>query len=320
MAQIKVYNGTSWDTPNVKHYNGSAWVDHLTKYYSGSSWVALESTTPAPLVSARADGITNTLIEGVHFDCDAGCQFSTTGLEYEVTGTGSLTNSTTWLDQGTSDQVWVEWIKTSGSAPSWVGYANNTRYQLNVDRKFYIRDTTNSAPNMTGYFKFWDAASGGNLLQQTSSSYWEAWLQDSGCGGCCFTPETLITMADGSQRMIADIKLGDLVKTRDGVEPVEEIRVRFDRPMRMLQFENGEILRLTTDHAIETLEKGPASLDSQGFDYKGNGVPAQLMAGDHGIDIHGRPRRIAFIATILYPGKVYTLMNSTFYANGMLVY
>jgi len=169
MAVLKVYSGSSWVEALAKTYNGSSWEDQM-KFYDGSAWQALY---PELAVSAAADGDSNTRELAI---CFAGVQFHLNGLEYEYTNVGGTTSAGRWLDAGTAAEVWVERIVTAGSWNSIDPGAG--RHQLSTTRSFRCKMASAGSFTVTGYFKFWDAASGGNLLQQTASASYTAIYDD----------------------------------------------------------------------------------------------------------------------------------------------
>jgi hypothetical protein len=127
-----------------------------------------------PLVSAAANGDINFTISPT--DCFAGVQFNTSGNEFESNNAGLFNQSAgVWLDRGLSSEVWVERVVTSGS---WNNMDPGTgRWQLSTTRSFRVVETGLGSTSVTGYFKFWDAASGGTLLQQTASATYTATTQ-----------------------------------------------------------------------------------------------------------------------------------------------
>lgn len=276
----------------------------------------------APLVSADGTGYTNSRSIGGF--TQVGLYFNIDGEEYRTNsnGTQAASSQGTWLDQGTSDQVWIEFTRTGGSATQWVGFSNSTRYQLDVTRKFYIEDVTIGGTNETisGSFSFYDAASGGNLLDSTTTQTWTADFTE-GCPMCCFTPDTLITMADNSKMPIVEVQAGDLIKVHDGVERVSEIITRTNRVMYLIRFANGKLLEASEDHPLYVDGKGYAAVNPDpNIEYKDLGVAKHLLVGDKVLDENGKLNRITDISVIHYPETVYTFGNSKFYANGMLVY
>jgi len=271
---------------------------------------------------ATTDTIANT--------CYVGVEFNTDGNEYNyATGyaTTPLENKGVWLDTGTSDQVWVAWTNTAGTI--FVGKVSGTRYQINTSQLFYRTVTRNltgtNTTSCTGYFTFYDAASGGNTLQTTSSCtyYASATRTDGGgvgCPLCCFTPETQILMADAT-KAIVDIEVGDMIQTVRGPEAVTGIITRVDRRMYRVEFSDGRHLNMSEDHPLHVEGKGYASIHPDpSISYKDLGVPEQLEIGDNVTDSDGFYNEVVSITDLDYPETVYTLENTEFYANGMLVY
>lgn len=328
MPQIKIYNGSSWLEPNAKVRGSSSWLDPEMKYWSGSAWQTLEGSPPLPTVSARADGRTNSLNES---PCYSGCIFVSNGLEYEYNSNGSQTNSTTWLDSGLASEVWVMWTRTGGSLSDWDSLgagSHNVRLNLATSRGYRIVDTVSSgaggAETIIGYFRFYDAASGGNLLDTTSGATWSARRWHDACPFCCFTPETPITLASGLQVPIGTVTKGMMIlvfnpKTkRNESQPISEVITRSSRPMYRITFDDGRTLDASDDHPFDV--RGVPTSINPTAEYKNLGIPAKLELGDAVAGQEGRPHGILAIEQIDFPGTVYTLGNSLFYANGLLVY
>lgn len=271
-----------------------------------------------PQVSALANGDYNSAASGTIY---VGVKFDTDGEEYERTAGGGYGSSVgTWLDSGTSSQVWVEYINASGTPGSFTGKTVNTRYQISVDQEFYL--TANQFLQFrtcTCQFRFWDAASGGNTLQTTSSASWQAEYTGGGgpCPLCCFTPDTKIAVPGGGTVKIIDLKVGDLVSTKYGPEPIREVLVRENRPMYRLWFHDGRSLILSEDHPILT-DKGFACVNPL-VEYKDLGMVDKLEVGDHVETITGLMVPLRQIERYPYDGKVYTLDVSYFYAHGVVV-
>lgn len=167
-----------------------------------------------------------------------------------------------------------------------------------------------------------DATSGSN------TRYWTVTVETEGegnCPTCCFTPDTLILMADGSEKPISEVSVGDFILVYDELSqfnvavPVSEIITREERPMYELTFANGNSLRASEDHPLYVVGKGYASV-APIPDYKDLGLPNRLEVGDQVVNELGVPSRIVEIKPIEYTGTVYTFGNSRFYANGVLVY
>lgn len=276
-----------------------------------------------PTVSPRADGDSNYRYGAT---CYVGCYFYTTGTEYELTNSGGVTNSTTWLDSGSSSDVWVEFVRTSGSVSAWTGKSNSTRYQISSNQNFYYTCSVAQAyRTLTGYFRMWDAASGGSTLWTGSTVSWIAEAEGGGCPLCCFTPDTLVKTARGLEVPIASVREGDLImqfdpeEQKDHAVPVKEVIVREDVPMFQLGFEDGRTIRTSPDHPFHTEGKGPANVGWRGI-YKDVIEPGELVVGDRIATQDGGWLRITSIKRVANEPYVYTFSNSLFYANGLLVY
>lgn len=167
-----------------------------------------------------------------------------------------------------------------------------------------------------------DATSGSN------TRYWSVTVEaegDGNCPFCCFTPDTLITMADGSLKPIGEIQSGDMILSQDAatglnvLATVTNVITRIDRPMYEFKLANGASLRASEDHPLYVQGKGWASVGGIG-DYKDLGTVNVIAAGDRVVDVNGLSTEILSITQIDFPGEVFTLGNSRFYANGILVY
>lgn len=271
-----------------------------------------------PTVSIRSDGRYNSRLDAT---CYSGVRFDTSGLEYEYGSTGSPTNSSTWLTAGNASDVWIMWTRTGGIS-DWnslgAGF-NNVRRNVTANLAYRLLRNTVGSNAITGYFRAYDAATGGNLLDTSPTSTYTAEYDHDVCPLCCFTPDTPITMASGILMGICKVRKGDMIATANGPEEVTEIITRTNRPMYRLFFKDGRHLDASDDHPFDVKGK-PKSLDHHDTEYKDLGLPEQLSVGDMVTTVDGTSREIVGIKRIDYPGTVYTLGNSLFYANGLLVY
>lgn len=167
MGQAKVWNGSSWVPHHMKVWNGSAWVG-VPKVWTGAAWVPLAGFQLSP----AADGCNNIVISGT---CFGGPIFLNTGAEQEYTSTGGVTSKGDWLDSGDPAGVWVMWTRTGGTLSDWnsLGGGNeNVRLNLGTTRNFRIQRAAQGISSLQGYFRFYDAATGGNLLYTTNTVSW----------------------------------------------------------------------------------------------------------------------------------------------------
>jgi len=72
----------------------------------------------------------------------------------------------TWLDGGSSSEVWVQRVITSGT----LNHADpgSGRLQLSSSRQFGVTRSTTGTSTVDLTYNFYDAASGGNLLDSVS--------------------------------------------------------------------------------------------------------------------------------------------------------
>ena len=170
---VHIKLGGAWqqvDAANIKPITGGgAWrVPNQIHVKVAGAWKACLAS--GPTVSAQANGANNFRFAA---NCYAGVEFRVDGTEWECLNTGVWSSPQgDWLDSGNAADVWVECIVTAGSFNSiWPGTG---RHQLSSTRSFRLVQTSQGTRIVTCYFKFWDAASGGNLLQQTTSVSWMA--------------------------------------------------------------------------------------------------------------------------------------------------
>ena len=78
-----------------------------------------------------------------------------------------------------------------------------------------------------------------------------------GRGSCCFLPNQLVTMQDGSQKKIVDIKEGDKIKTGFGMDSFvnKKFILEKNEEISITVPENGEPICSTKDHKILVVRK-----------------------------------------------------------------
>lgn len=278
-------------------------------------WAAAGGASPtvSPSTSnlARSDSV------GPVYCC---LQYSSDGYErYNNTPTNIEYNNSArglWLDSGSASAVWLERTINSGTLHTDPGAG---RLNLGSSRSFVVEDTSplasNKQCNLT--MDFWDAASGGTKIGTATFTLTASYFDS--CPTCCFTPETLVTMADGSLIPISEVQVGDMIRVMNGIEQITEIITRVSRPMCRLTFANGKELLLTSDHPVFVEGKGYASVRPQ-MEYKDAGQVKQLETGDFVVTDTGLRIRITSITPYDYLDTVYTLGNKHFFAGGILVY
>lgn len=255
-----------------------------------------------------------------------------------VLDTGILTgNSFSALDKG---QRWMErlssntdstlasnfdvqLIKTLGTTPS--GNSVNTWIQCSSNVEWFIYTDQNGNGSNTkgcnGFLTFRRRNDNTVLVNVAINLYSESIVTTDPCPSCCFTPETLITMADYTTKAIAEVRIGEHILVRGGSRAVTGIIVVENRPMFIVRFADGRFINTSEDHPFYVVNKGYASIKPDpSVKYKDLGIPEQLIVGDFVLDQNGNENEIVSISDLYYPHAVYTFTESEFYANGMLVY
>jgi hypothetical protein len=138
-------------------------------------------------------------------------------------------------------------------------------------------------------------------------------------GPACFEAGTLVTMADGRQRPIGELRAGDRVRTGTGPDDVASVSHVFKR-------------RVETVHVVRFGETGSAqpqqsvvTTDEHLFwvDGKGWTVANQLQPGDWLLTDGAQRVKVADTLRETRSCEVYTLQlrgESAFYAGGVLVH
>ena len=157
---IEINVGGVWKTVDSIEVNvGGVWktVDNIETNIS-ASWKQAYSGVPEVVVAATKS------ILLLRFDatCYAGVTVATDG----GLDSGNASNSTytfyeQWLDAGSNSDVWVERTIISGSL--WAD-AGSGRLVCSTARNFAVRRTSLGTSVCVIDLKFYDAASGGNLL------------------------------------------------------------------------------------------------------------------------------------------------------------
>jgi hypothetical protein len=201
---------------------------------------------------------------------------------------------------GASVNTWINLGTTRTWSLIYTGSSGGKNYS---GGSIYIRNTTAPQNTIVGYSFALDV--------QVEFS----------CGTCCFTPETMIQLSSGNWIQIVDVQKGDKVATRTGEKEVTEVITRTNRVMYQITFLDGRILNASEDHPLYVVDKGYAAINpGVGGEYKDLGIPDMLYVGDSVLDSDGKENPIVSIEQLDYPHTVYTLAESEFYANGMLVY
>ena len=245
--------------------------------------------------------------------CNAYMRFFTNGT-CEAYGSSNYT----WLNSGTASTYDVRQTRTGGSYSTLSGMTNTVWYNMSTTRTGYLL-----SPALGGTRTYWGNVcmkyNANSTLIDCNVSQWYAFTDyTGGCPLCCFTPNTPITMADGSKKLIIDIEVGDEIKTYRGSKRVTEILVRENMHVYKIMFNDEFELDATDDHPMYVRDKGWSCIKPQ-YKYKDMGIPHQLEIGDFVVGENGE-FEVTSIVEVWYPWKVYTFPETEFYANGILVY
>ena len=154
MAELKVYNGSSWITAIGKTYDGTAWVEKMN-FYDGSAQVPLYPTAPASIISIgniAADWWDEVAPQSQCF------RFQRNGQVYRaravVQGYSAYGGTVYYIataDRYTNcgDDYEVKFVKNSGTV-NIDSYTDGTYLQMNQDRHFQITSSGFGTYNGTG--------------------------------------------------------------------------------------------------------------------------------------------------------------------------
>jgi hypothetical protein len=163
------YSGT-WRTINgvEVNYSGS-WREVKTiEVKSGGVWREVYTSAAAPVVTTSSANCWRSTDAGVAY---ANLAFNSDGDEYmnptfPATSPATTVSRGTWLTSGSAADVWVERTIDSGSLSTDPGTG---RHNLATTRTFGVYAGLGGFVTAYVTFKFYDAATGGNLLHTSAS-------------------------------------------------------------------------------------------------------------------------------------------------------
>jgi len=160
MGQLKVYNGSSWDTVIAKLWSGSVWYPHM-HFYDGADFVTLYPLPGGPTVQLPAVALANvdsgTTYSGIKIDSNSSIYRHISGSVWTDTGQD-------WLLNGLNSEVWVHASYSGDTLYS--SSAVGSRLACTSDHYWRVRDTTDNGIEVAGTLtlQLWDHATVGNLL------------------------------------------------------------------------------------------------------------------------------------------------------------
>ena len=242
---------------------------------------------------------------------------------WQTTGTCVILGASnyTWLNSGTSSTYDIKQTRTGGNYTTVQGnMANNTWVRMNVQRT-----TALLSPTLGGIRTYtanvqlkYNANS--TIIDYNSMSWVAETEYLNGCPTCCFTPNTLVSMADGTKKYIDLVEVGEEIKTLDGNKKVTEIIIRENFKVFKIMLNDELEIDATQDHPFYVRDRGWSSINPIHDDYKDIGKCRKMEIGDPIVGEDGKDYIVTSITEIYYPYKVYTFAESKFYANGLLVY
>lgn len=162
-------------------------------------FAALGTVSSGPTINTAVILSNNTANTGI---CYSRVKLDSNGSYYRsyFNNTYNPTPTGAWLSSGLNTQVWVSRTIQSGSLS--VDDIGTGRVALTTIRDMGLVKPNLGTNSCTFTFHFWDAATGGTNIaskQITVSATYNAsigGIGGIGCPLCCFTPDTLITMAE----------------------------------------------------------------------------------------------------------------------------
>ena len=160
------------------------------------------------------------------------------------------TGDSAWGVAPTEGSSLDTWTALSGTDPYWYWTSTSTSIVQGVIEVSISIDSGGSVIIATGYYK-------GYAKLATSSG---------GGGGGCFTGNMRILMADGTQKCIADILIGDTVMSLSASGELVPARVNDIMVPRIcdiyeVKLSNGKVIETTSEHPFRTADGLWANID-----------------------------------------------------------
>lgn len=280
-------------------------ISTVTVSNNGRLQLSADGNQEASTTAGGVVGVYTTTVPNSWLQQQAGtCSTSITGLyevKFQKTGGDSIfTSNNTWLACSTSRTQIATALSYAGS-----GVADSSSIKGRI--AFRKVGTTTELANV--YIELFALA----------------YAVSESCPICCFTPDTLITMSDMTTKKIVDIEVGDSILVYNSITAVNESQLvtgvitRIERAMYKITFSDESTIEASDDHPLYVFGKGYSAINPVGV-YKDLETVEILEIGDSVQDQTGNSREIIDISPFDYPHTVYTLENSRFYANGLLVY
>jgi len=274
------------------------------KFPDGGYGIVVQSTSDYyDIVAYKADGATYEVVKHVPFE-------STIDFRVDVTSPAQYNFFMRFLDENTMV----------------------TNMTIRYDNKYVVK-LGNYACTGTcdrSLVAIAELAPDGNLIYNVAYSMTSEVVSTGGpTGGTCLVAGTKIIMADGSEKNIEEVKVGDIILSKIGsqVRSVEVLRT--EAPMSdgyyIIRLKDGTKLRLTDEHPVYSRGKNwedwasiepKATLEYSKFSVK------RLEAGAEVFSLNGW---IGIEAIDFVPGKIKTfnlneVEGNVFFADGVMVH
>ena len=260
--------------------------------------------------------------------CSANYQGSGTACRYDCQSTGTWSAHTTCTRSNGCDEnanhnncVLGQAMSTASSGTCRSGYTGSCSYRCNNGSWGLVSNNCRVSNSGGG-----GGCSPGNPgdLTQGDSSCLSRYGGKNGKGWVCFLSDTLITMADGTQKVIQDIKVDDKLKGQYGINTVLSLKKLHARPYKGLIYSiNNSRPFVTIAHPFLTtsgwkaFNKKEAKKINPTLDIK------ELQIGDILIKDNDKKEEVKSFYGEYQDTKVYNFTVSgdkTYYADGYLVH
>jgi hypothetical protein len=168
----------------------------------------------------------------------------------------------------------------------------------------------------------------------TFRRYWDGSVFTSGCLGCgCLVVDTIITLSDGSTKLIQDIQVGDVLKSIDVSGMPQPSNEWYSWSSNTLNYvdSTSTVINFTTyefDSVVNINEGRLIATDSHNHVVKQNGVwyirtTSELNVGDVLLDMDNSEFEITSLVTITEPTTVYDIdvnNSNLYFANNVLTH
>jgi hypothetical protein len=196
----------------------------------------------------------------------------------------------------------------------------NGAENLFIGRRYASTDEYNG---LMDELKFYSIALDENAIQNLANEFGNP---DDNCGGgSCFLEGTKITMADGSEKDIENVQVGEYVIGRDGKAEVYELENPIREDYYIVSLEDNTELKVTNEHPIysrDSKEEGWFSIIPEATWNDAKMDVNRLTEDSEVLTLNGwtNIKEIKHINEKVQTYNLKAVEGSTFYAEGILVH